>query len=219
QGTSPFFLVRFTLPAILGIAALHYFGTSQFGGGDSILAMPSLLAAVVPIGLMGIVVASMLAADMSTNSSYMLAWASVIYNDIMKPIHKGLWPQRKGLLWNRILIALIGLFLLLYGLWYPLKGDLWVYLQVTGTIYLASMSVILIAACYWDKANNWGAMAAIATGFIIPVSFLVLQEISATQGFARDIGPYKFGVATYILTGVAMFIGSSVKNSFQKQLQ
>jgi SSS family solute:Na+ symporter len=157
------------------------------------------------------VVASMLAADMSTNSSYMLAWASVIYNDVMKPIHKGQWPQKKALRWNRIIIALIGVFLLLYGLWYPLKGDLWVYLQVTGTIYLSSMSVILIAACYWDKANNWGAAAAIVTGFIIPVSFLVMQQVSATQAFAQHIGPYKFGVATYLLAGLAMFIGSTLK--------
>ena len=45
-----------------------------------------------------------------------------------------------------MIVALIGVFLLLYGLWYPLKGDLWTYLGVTGTIYLASMSVLLIAA-------------------------------------------------------------------------
>jgi SSS family solute:Na+ symporter len=217
QGTSPFFLVRFTLPAILGVAALYYFGPAKYSG-NAILAMPNLLASVVPVGLMGVVVASMLAADMSTNSSYMLAWTSVIYNDVMKPIHKGLWPQKKGLLWNRILIALIGIFLLLYGLWYPLKGDLWVYLQVTGTIYLASMSVILIAACYWDKANNWGAIAAIATGFIIPVSFLVLQQVEYTQAVVQKIGPYKFGVATYIFAGVAMFIGSSIKNSLKREI-
>lgn len=217
QGTSPFFLVRFTLPAILGIAALYYFGAAKYGG-NAILAMPNLLATVVPVGLMGVVVASMLAADMSTNSSYMLAWTSVIYNDVMKPIHKGLWPQKKGLLWNRILIGLIGIFLLLYGLWYPLKGDLWVYLQVTGTIYLASMSVILIAACYWDKANNWGASAAIATGFIIPVSFLVMQQLPLTEAAVQKIGPYKFGVATYLLAGIAMFIGSSLKNNLKSKV-
>jgi SSS family solute:Na+ symporter len=217
QGTSPFFLVRFTLPAILGIAALYYFGASQYTGTNAILAMPNLLASVVPVGLMGIVVASMLAADMSTNSSYMLAWTSVIYNDVMKPIHKGLWSQKKGLMWNRILIGLIGVFLLLYGLWYPLKGDLWVYLQVTGTIYLASMSVLLIAACYWNGSNNWGAIAAIATGFVIPVSFLVMQQVQYTQDAVQKIGPYKFGVATYFIAGLAMFIGSSMKNKFKTQ--
>lgn len=212
QGTSPFFLVRFTLPAILGIGALYFFGSSAFQDSTSILAMPNLLASVVPVGLIGLLVASMLAADMSTDSSYMLAWTSVIYNDIMRPIHKGLWSEKKGLLWNRILIAIIGIFLLIYGLWYPLKGDLWVYLQVTGTIYLSSMSVILIAACYWQKANNWGAIASIITGSVIPVSFLVMQQVEFTQDLAQAIGPYKVGVATYLITALAMVVGSLLKN-------
>ena len=215
-GTSPFFLVRFVLPVLMGIAALHFYGPSLFAGSDGILAMPNLLAAIVPIGLIGLVVAAMLAADMSTNSSYMIAWSSVIYNDVMRPLHKGQWSDRKGILWNRVIIGFIGVFLLLYGLWYPLKGDLWVYMQVTGTIYLASMSVILIAACYWDKANDWGAIGAIIIGSAIPMTFLILQQLDGTQEFAQRIGPYKFGSATYILTGLTMVIGSWLKNVIKK---
>ena len=208
--TSPFLLVRFLIPAILGIAAIYYFGNEKFSE-DSILAMPNLIASIVPVGLIGLLVAAMLAADMSTNSSYMIAWSSVIYNDILKPIHKNLWSDKKGLIWNRIIIAIIGIFLLLYGLWYPLKGDLWVYLQVTGTIYLSSMSVLLIAACYWDKANNWGAIAAIITGSVIPVTFLILQQLESTQETISAIGPAKFSIATFLLTAVAMYVGSTLK--------
>lgn len=216
KGTSPFFLVRFALPALIGIAALHYFGPDRYTGSEAIMAMPHLLATILPVGLMGIMVAAMLAADMSTNSSYMIAWSSVIYNDIMKPIHKGLWSDSKGILWNRILVGSIGIFLLLYGLWYPLKGDLWVYLQVTGTIYLASMSVLLVAACYWKKANNWGAIAAIVTGCIIPLSYLIFKEVPATSAVIQSIGPYKIGVSTYILTAVAMWLGSLLKLKIKK---
>ncbi len=218
KGTSPFFLVRFILPAILGIAALNYFGAERFSGSESIMAMPHLLAAILPVGLMGIMVAAMLAADMSTNSSYMIAWSSVIYNDIMKPIHKGLWSDRKGIRWNRILVGSIGIFLLLYGLWYPLEGDLWVYLQVTGTIYLSSMSVLLIAACYWKKANNWGATSAIVTGCLIPLSYLVFKEISATRDLFLSIGPYKIGVATYVLAAAAMWVGSIIKPKSKSEI-
>ena len=210
-GTSPFFLVRFAVPAFLGIAALHYFGPDGSDGAEGILAMPNLVAALVPVGLIGILVAAMLAADMSTNSSYMIAWSSVIYNDIMKPIHKNLWSQKKGIYWNRILIVLIGIFLLIYGLWYPMKGDLWVYLQVTGTIYLSSMSVLLIAACYWMKANNWGAIAAIFVGSVIPISFLIMEQLESTEQMMQDIGPYKIGIATYLITALAMILGSYIK--------
>lgn len=214
--TSPFFLVRFVLPAILGIGALYYFGPDF--QGRAIMAMPHFLSLIVPVGLIGILVASMLAADMSSNSSYMLAWTSVIYNDLMKPLHRKRWSEKKGLLWNRIIIFCIGIFLLLYGLWYPLKDDLWVYLQITGTIYLSSMSVILISACYWKQANDWGAFASISVGALIPVGFLIMQQVSHTQELAQQIGPYKVGVATYLFAGAAMIGGSSLKRIIKRNL-
>ena len=211
MGTAPFFLVRFALPAFLGIAAFYYFSQTGNAPEREIMALPTFIGAIVPVGLMGILIAGMLAADMSTNSSYLLAWSSVIYNDVLAPVHKHQWSTKKALLVNRFLVAGIGIFLLLYGLWYPLKGDLWVYLQVTGTIYLASMSVILIAVCYWEKANDWGAMAAIIVGSAIPITFLVFQQLDSTKELAASIGPYKSGVATYFLTALAMIIGSYLK--------
>jgi SSS family solute:Na+ symporter len=208
-GTSFFFVCRFLIPGIWGIAALAVLGKAS--GVSSLDAMPQFLSTFVPVGLMGVLIAAMLAADMSTDSSYMLTWASVIYNDILRPIHKGLWSQRTGLLVNRLLVGAIGIFLLLYGLWYPLKGDLWTYLGVTGTIYLASMSVLLIACCYWKKANNWGAVAAIVAGALIPIGYLVFEQLPATKALAARIGPYYSGIATYALVALAMIIGSLLK--------
>lgn len=216
-GTAPYWIVRFALPAVFGIAAFYYFSLEGTLPESDIMAMPLLISQAVPVGLLGVLVAAMLAADMSTNSSYLLAWSSVIYNDILQPLHKNQWSEKKGLYVNRMLVAGIGIFLLLYGLWYPLKGDLWVYMQVTGTVYLASMSVILISACYWSKANNWGAMAAIIVGSIIPIGFLVFQQIESTSAWVEGIGPYKSGIATYVLTAFAMVMGSYVKRIFNKQ--
>ena len=205
--TSFFFVCRFLIPGIWGIAALATLGPVA----NTLEAMPHYLSTAVPAGLMGILVAAMLAADMSTDSSYMLTWCSVIYNDILAPFRKRPWSERKGLFWNRTIIAMIGIFLLLYGLWYPLKGDLWTYLGVTGTIYLASISVLLIACCYWRRANSWGAGASIIVSAVIPVAYLVMEQVPSTAGLAKSIGPYYSGIATYLLSGTAMIIGSMLK--------
>jgi SSS family solute:Na+ symporter len=206
-GTAFFFVCRFLIPGIWGIAALATLGPVA----NTLEAMPSYLSTAVPAGLMGILVAAMLAADMSTDSSYMLTWCSVIYNDILAPFRKGPWSERKGLFWNRTIIALIGIFLLIYGLWYPLKGDLWTYLGVTGTIYLASISVLLIACCYWRKANSWGAGASIVVSAFIPITYLVMEQVPSTAALAKSIGPYYSGIATYILSGAAMILFSLLK--------
>ena len=83
--------------------------------------------------------------------------------------------------------------------------------MVTGSIYLSSMSILLIAYCYWKPANNWGATGAIIIGAIVPVSFLVLQKIPATKHFATNIGPNIAGVVTFLAVAAAMVFGSLLK--------
>lgn len=213
KATSFFFVARFLIPGIWGIAALTMI-TPAMVNGNTLNAMPMLLSKIVPSGLMGLLVAAMLAADMSTDSSYMLTWGSVIYNDIMAPFRKKPWPEKKGLIVNRSIVALIGVFLLIYGLWYKLEGSLWNYIAVTGSIYLSSMSVLLVACCYWKKANSWGATGAIILGFIVPVAYLVMQQmdkLSYAYDLAKRIGPNYSGIAAFVLATLAMIIGSWLK--------
>jgi SSS family solute:Na+ symporter len=118
-----------------------------------------------------------------------------------------------------MIVAAIGVFLLVYGLWYPLKGDLWTYLGVTGTIYLSSMSVLLIACCYWKRANNWGAAAAIICGALFPVAYLVVEQLPATKAYVDSRiyphAPYYSGMAAYAVSACAMVAGSLLKDVFK----
>ena len=132
----------------------------------------------------------------------------------MAPFRKKPWTEKKGLLVNRSIVALIGIFLLIYGLWYPLKGSLWTYITVTGAIYLSSMSVLLVACCYWKKANSWGAAGAIILGFIVPVAYLIMEQLpeaSPCNQIAKIIGPYYSGIASFVLAAMAMILGSWLK--------
>lgn len=228
--TSFFFVCRFLIPGLWGIAALATVGVTlnlldaslrSFAFLPSPLdinplhQMPRYLGTVVPAGLMGLLIAAMLAADMSTDSSYMLTWGSIIYNDILAPFRRTAWSQRKGLLVNRFIVALIGVFLLLYGLWYPLKGSLWEYLLLTGTIYLASISVLLIACCYWSRANSWGAAGSIVVSAAIPIAYLILHQNENTTKWVTDnIGPNYSGIAAFVLSAAAMIVGSLLRPLF-----
>lgn len=236
-GTAFFFVCRWVIPCIWGIAALSSTAISAealkgiaktMGESDtSLFAMPFYIGSILPVGVMGILVAAMLAADMSTDSSYMLTWASVIYNDILAPFRKNKWSEKKGILINRFIVALIGLFLLFWGLWYKLEGNLWEYLQTTGSIYLSSMTVLLIACCYWKSANNWGAIGAIFMGALIPVLSLTINIVFKVQifenGIPKTVGwmAYHFGdawvnICAYAAATIAMIVGSLLKKKFIK---
>jgi SSS family solute:Na+ symporter len=91
-----------------------------------------------------------------------------------------------------------------------LKGDLWSYLAVTGTVYLSSMATLLIACCYWKRANSWGAAAAIVVGATIPVAQLIAKKLSAYADFATQY-ENEWGLATYGACAIAMVVGSLLK--------
>jgi solute:Na+ symporter, SSS family len=177
----------------------------------SLHAMPRFLSRFLPIGLMGLLIAAMLAADMSTDSSYMLSWGSVIYNDIMAPFRKRPWSNRKAILWNRCIVGLIGVYLLVFGLFYKLEGNVWSFMLLTGSIYLSSMSVLLVACCYWPRANNWGALGAIILGAIVPIVQLTMEKLPSTKAYAAAIGPDIAGIAAFVAAAVGMIIGSLLK--------
>ena len=177
----------------------------------SLHAMPKFLSAFLPVGLLGLLIAAMLAADMSTDSSYMLSWGSVIYNDILAPFRRRRWSDRRAILWNRCIVALIGVYLLVFGLLYTIEGNVWSYLLLTGSIYLSSMSVLLIACCYWKRANNWGALGAIILGAAVPIAHLAMEKIPATAKIAESLGKDAAGIAAFGAAALGMIAGSLLK--------
>ena len=222
MGTSIFFICHWLIPGLWGIAAMvmltpaHLAELATNPNTATLHAMPVYLGTFVPIGLMGLLVAAMLAADMSTDSSYMITWAAVIYNDILGPFRKKDVSESTGILINRMIVALIGVFLFFYGLFYQLEASLWDYLSTTGTVYLSSMSVLLIACCYWKSANNWGAAASIIVGAAIPIGYLILEKTIAggavtlhdKYGMTQD----RAKIAAFAMSAASMIIFSIIKN-------
>lgn len=201
--TSFYFVGRFLLPGLWGAAAFVYF--AQHGGLPagltSLTAMPAYLGTLLPAGLIGLVIAAMLAAEMSTDSGYLLTWATVIYNDLVMPCLRRPLSSRGRLLLTRLLVLGIGIFLLFYGLWYELPGNAWDYLAVTGNIYLASVFTLLVAGLYWPRASAAGAYAALVLGAIGPVAFLIL-------GRQFSIAPEVAGASSFALAAAGMIGGS-----------
>ena len=112
------------------------------GAGDarpaqnSLEAMPRMLATILPSGVLGLVVAGMLAATMSVNSSYLLGWSSIIAQDIIVPLRKKPLTSLQQVMLNRGANLFVSLFVMVWGLWYTLPGPTYFYLNMTATIYL-----------------------------------------------------------------------------------
>src|SRR5438067_1305357 len=113
--TAFYFVGRFGLPGLWGAAALVYF--SQHGGlpaalqglsanEASLRATPAYLGLLLPTGFIGMLLAAALAAEMSTDSGYLLTWATVMYNDLIAPcIKQPLSPAARLLLTRALVLA------------------------------------------------------------------------------------------------------------------
>jgi SSS family solute:Na+ symporter len=221
------FLGRGMLPMLWGIAALVLFGHGPASNGvpmavvhgramAPIDAMPAMLAQVLGAGVRGIVVAGMLAATMSVNSSYLLSWSAVISQDIIAPSRRvvGRPPLsgRSELLINRVCNVCVGLFLIFWGLYYTPPGAVYLYLNITGTIFLAGAFVCVVGGLYWRRANVAGGYLAMlmgAIGAIVP--FFVLHRSESFSGFA-SFGLAAAGLlAGSVLGGPPKHAGSGVQ--------
>lgn len=188
------FLGRGMLPMLWGIAALTLFGTGVLDKGvplpmihghamAPIDAMPAMLAQILGPGVRGIVVAGMLAATMSVNSSYLLGWSAVISQDVVLPLRgmlgKSPLGSRGQLFVNRVANLFVSLFLMFWGLYYTPPGAVYLYLNITGTIFLAGGFVSVVGGLYWKRANilaGYLAMILGAAGAIVPFFFLHWNE-------------------------------------------
>ncbi len=200
------FAGRAMIPMFWGVAAFAYFGEGQ----DSASAMPMLLGELVPVGLLGLLVAGLLAASMSTYSSYVLAWSSVLTLDVISRIKKEGFTEKKTIRITQIISGLIGIFLLVFGLWYQIPETAFQYIFITGTMYTAGALGAVSAGLYWKKANNIGAMCALLLGAIVPAGFLILENYSGMfpewMSFVTNVN--FAGFMSFILAACGMIFGS-----------
>lgn len=200
------FAGRAMIPMLWGIAALAYFGPSI----DPVAAMPRLLGELVPVGFLGLLVAGMLAASMSTYSSYLLAWSSVLTLDVLNYFKKDGLSEKAKILSTRIVAGCIGVFLVVFGLFYEVPDTAFQYLFITGAMYTAGALGCVTAGIYWKKANTVGAYAALLLGALAPLSFLLLQgfedRLPTWLLFVTDVNIS--GLLSFILAFVGMYLGS-----------
>jgi SSS family solute:Na+ symporter len=217
------FLIRFLIPNFLGICALAFVWRDPSlrgvflppGGASSdvtLSAMPLFLGQVLPVGVIGLVGAGMLAAFMSTHDSYLLCWSSVLTQDVVAPLRRSPMSTSDRIRLTRVFIAVIGVFLLVWSLWYPLGQDLWDYIAVTGAVYFTGAFALLLFGLYWSRASRTGAYLALVSGFLAVLGLAPVQDLVHLDVLERRLGLVWTGeVAGLATVGVSlslMVIGS-----------
>jgi SSS family solute:Na+ symporter len=216
------YLARRVIPMLWGVCAFIFVSQTPrlleaFQGTEALnsqFGMPVFIAKILPSGFLGLIAAGMFAAFMSTHDSYLLSWSSVITQDIIAPLKNEKLSDKSRLLINRVCIVCIGIFLLIWGLWFEAPVSLWNYMAVTGTIYLAGAFTVVTAGLYWKRASKTGAMIALLAGLIAILGIGPWTTGENVPFFLTD----KFiGIMTFLIAFLGMVIGSLLFPDKNKQ--
>ena len=196
------FLIRFMIPCFIGICAYVYFNSKNLNI-DTLMLMPRFLVEILPVGLLGLVIAGMLSAFMSTHDSYLLCWSTIITNDIIEPLSGKRLKSKLKINLSRFIILILGLYILYWGLFYKGTDSIWSYLGITGAIYFTGAITVLISGLYWKDASQTGAILALTGGLS---ALIGLEPIR--NALSINYMPEQIGIVTLCFTFILMFLGS-----------
>ena len=140
------------------------------------LTYPMLLFSLLPKGLLGLVLAGLLAAMSSSISATLNSASTLITMDFVAKINPKL--QGKSLVRIGQLITLI--LVIAAALWAPQIENfpsLFDYLQIVLSYISPPIVAVFVLGLFWKRANGNGAFVALITGFSIAI-FLLLSEVN-----------------------------------------
>jgi len=144
---------------VVGLASVVYLPELV----DPETAYPMMMVRFLPVGMKGVMVASLLAAFMSTISTHLNWGASYLLNDVYRPL---LRPRRSETHYVRVAQGFVLAMALLAGLaaWQmeSIFGA-WLYL----TELAAGAVVVGVARWYWWRVNAWSQISALVSSLVV----------------------------------------------------
>jgi SSS family solute:Na+ symporter len=137
------------------------------------VAMPWMVASLIPGGWLGLVMAGMLAASVSTYAGYFLGWSAVISQDVVSPLLGRELSQQGKLRLTRVTIVALTAFIMVWSLVYEVPGPAYFYLQVTANLFMAPTLLTIVLGLYWRRASALGAYACFILGAAASLAYLI----------------------------------------------
>ena len=142
--------------------------------------VPMAIKYILPAGLLGIFCALCIFLMISTDTTYLHSWGSIIVQDIILPLRgeKPFTPiQQIRLL--RILIACVAAFAFFFSLFFGQVDFILMFFAITGAIWTGGAGVVIVGGLYWKRGTTAAAFASLLIGSGIATTGAICQNIWA----------------------------------------
>ncbi|MBO5309024.1 MAG: sodium:panthothenate symporter [Lentisphaeria bacterium] len=157
--------------------------TQSFRTIYSQMLVPVAVREILPAGLTGIFCALMIFLMLSTDTTYMHAWGSIIVQDFVVPLRKKAFTPPEQLRALRWAITGVCVFAFVFSLFFSQLDYILMFFAITGAIW-AGAGIVITLGLYWKRGTTAGAYAALISGAVIATSAIIAQQL-----WASDIYP------------------------------
>lgn len=167
-----------------GVIAVAYFSDSSIGDR----AFPALVAsALLPAGIRGIVIASLLAALISSLASCFNSSSTLFTMDFYKHFRPDA-SEKQLVLVGRLAT---GTLVVLGILWVPLikyiSSQIYIYLQSVQAYISPPIAAVFVLGILWKRVNGKGAIASLLTGAVLGAFRLVIELLAKSGNLDSQI--------------------------------
>jgi SSS family solute:Na+ symporter len=172
------------LPGLIALALYPHLFTMENGrvtNGD--IAYPMLVINLLPTGLVGLMIAALLAALMGAMSSVFNSASTMVTLDF----YKRLRPQateRQLVNFGRVAT---GMMVVLGLLWVPfihlLSSQLYIYLQSVQAYVSPPIAACFVLGILWPRLNGTGALSSLLVGFVLGTVRFVYEVLDKTRHY------------------------------------
>jgi solute:Na+ symporter, SSS family len=172
------------LPGLIAVAL--YRELFQFGANGQVLngdiAYPTMIVNLLPSGLVGLMIAALLAALMGAMSSVFNSASTLVTLDFYKKWRPNA-TERNLVMFGR---AATGVMVILGLLWVPfihlISSQLYIYLQSVQAYISPPIAACFILGILWPRLNGAGALSSLLTGFGLGAFRFVMELKERASG-------------------------------------
>ena len=206
---------QFTLFLLIGIGLFQLYGGKTFPATDAIF--PTFIVENMPPGLLGLIVAAILAATMSTHSGAINSLAAATTHDIYLPLSGRRADDPATLRLGKIFALIWGVVLTGGALLYPEQGTpvVVVALSIASFTYGGLLGGFFLGI-FWRRAIERDAITGMSLG-IAAMTFVVFakQLVAAYPSLAGALGPLgNIAWPWYVLIGTSLTLAVGIASSF-----
>ncbi len=142
--------------------------------------VPMAIKYILPTGLIGVFCALCIFLMVSTDTTYLHSWGSIIVQDIILPLRGGkpFTPvQQIRLL--RLLIAAVAVFAFCFSMFFGQVDYILMFFAITGAIWTGGAGVVIVGGLYWKRGTTAAAFTALTIGSSIATLGAVTQTLWA----------------------------------------